>query len=160
MTNIGSAGPAAPAAAGGAAAAPAEAAAEEKKEEGKNPGLFRCDCLDSGANSKQRRRSPTRTWASVSSTKRPLPSDFRFLFLFHLLSPSAFDFVPDTPQTNESPKREKKNNLRTGACTGDGRFACMMGFAMTEVLDRMPLRFRIYPCTKAVGLSSPVIRLI
>lgn len=34
LTNVGSAGPAAPAAAGGAAAAP-EAAVEEKKEEGK-----------------------------------------------------------------------------------------------------------------------------
>ncbi|BCR83740.1 ribosomal protein P1 [Aspergillus chevalieri] len=35
LTNVGSAGPAAPAAAGGAAEAPAEAAAEEKKEEEK-----------------------------------------------------------------------------------------------------------------------------
>lgn len=76
LSNVGSGGGAAPAAAGGAAAAAggaAEAAPEEAKEEGQysHPGLPARYALEYGANNLlQRRRSPTMTWASVSSTKR------------------------------------------------------------------------------------------
>jgi len=79
LSNVGSGGAAAGPAAGGAAAA-AGGAAEEAKEEEKVEGqysqflgfrnqLFALALV--GANKLlQRRRSPTRTWASVSSTKR------------------------------------------------------------------------------------------
>ena len=78
--NIGSgSGAAAPAGGAAAAGGAAEAApaAEEKKEEGKShaPGKLRGFVADK---SLQRRRSPTRTWASVCSTKRLLSSSLGF----------------------------------------------------------------------------------
>jgi hypothetical protein len=82
LTNVGSGGgAAAPAAAGGAPgaaggdAAPAE---EEKKEEGLSiPSLINVSCTSCFADTilLQRRRSPTRTWVSVSSTKQPRRDD-------------------------------------------------------------------------------------
>lgn len=84
LLNVGSGGGAAPAA-GGAAAAGGDAAgdaapAEEEKAEGTILRQFdiRRTCTNK---SLQRRRSPTTTWASVSSTKRLLSS---------FLSPFAF----------------------------------------------------------------------
>ena len=81
MTNIGSVGPAAAAAPAAAAGGAAEPAAEEKKEEGNDQGYPHATEF-TVTNSKQRRRSPMRTWASASSTKRVLRSAFRFLFPF------------------------------------------------------------------------------
>jgi hypothetical protein len=81
LLNVGSGGGAAAAgapAAGGAAAGGA-APEEEKKEEAKEEGEFRTEIMRSvrKKNSEltsvcviQRRKSRTRTWASVSSTKR------------------------------------------------------------------------------------------
>jgi len=66
---------AAPAAAGGAAAEAAPAAEEKKKEEGASQeDLFRSRYFSKGFTDElfQPRRSPTRTWASVSSTKRAI----------------------------------------------------------------------------------------
>lgn len=75
LSNVGSGGGAAAPAAGGAGAAAGGAAAEETKEEAKEEGEFPsacrarwCVCVAN--NLLQRRRSRTRTWVSVSSTKR------------------------------------------------------------------------------------------
>lgn len=81
LTNVGSGGGAAPAAAGGAApaaggdAAAADAPAEKAKEEGKfffvlQISEFFLWSSYTDWDLLQRRRSPTTTWASVSSTKR------------------------------------------------------------------------------------------
>lgn len=94
LTNVGSAGPAAPAAAGGAAggAAAPEAAPEEKKEEGKStPGDFLAQTRS--LTPAQRRRSPTRTWASVCSTKRFNRPEFEVVSF--LLFPSSL--IPHPP---------------------------------------------------------------
>lgn len=74
LASVPSGGGGAAVAAGGAAAGGAAAEApkeEEKKEEGKHPCL-EYDAVLAGLTFAQRRRSPTRTWASVSSTKRRL----------------------------------------------------------------------------------------
>jgi hypothetical protein len=99
LLNVGSGGGAAAAApaaggaaAGGAAAADEPAKEEEKKEEGTirhlielrprylRPALLTCFCA------LQRRRNPTRIWASVSSTRRPCRSK---IFLPRQFSPVA-----------------------------------------------------------------------
>lgn len=90
LTNVGSAGSAAPAAggapSGGAAPTEATPAAEEKKEEGMyNSGTREiCEIVNSMADDAfftvQQRKSQTRTWVSVSSTKR---RTFGFVFLVH-----------------------------------------------------------------------------
>lgn len=62
-------------AAGGAAAAAAGGAAEAPKEEEKEEGAYTCPkaiAVSIPLTRKQRRRSPTRTWALVSSTKLPI----------------------------------------------------------------------------------------
>jgi hypothetical protein len=80
LLNVGSGGGAAPAAGGAGGAAGGEAAAEEKaeeKEEGTSnaPALYAHPLIIA-----QRRRSPTRTWALVYSTKRlPFPRFLRHL---------------------------------------------------------------------------------
>jgi hypothetical protein len=80
LLNVGSGGGAAPAAAGGAAAGGDAPAAEEAKEEKEEGTLYQLlyqriftDIVP------QRRKSQTKTWASVCSTKRLL----QFLFLRH-----------------------------------------------------------------------------
>ena len=71
LSAVGSGGGAAAPAAGGAAAA--GAAPEEAKEEAKEEGTYLRNCIlvFTTLTFPQRRRSPTRTWASVSSTKHP-----------------------------------------------------------------------------------------
>ena len=76
-----------------------------------------------------------RTWASVCSIKRRFPS--RFLFP-RFLSYLTFDSVPDTPPPNEFQKGKKKN-IRTKTYYGTGRYACVVGFVVTEALARMTL---------------------
>lgn len=83
LLNVGSGGGAAAAPAAGGAAGGAAAAAEEapKEEEKKEEGTFGHQSTDFGPRkdkglltypaTPQRRKSPTRTWASVCSTKRP-----------------------------------------------------------------------------------------
>lgn len=93
LSNVGSGGGAAAAPAAGGAAAGGAAAAEETKEEAKEEGEF---CFVLATRSKktnkvpQRRRSPTRTWASVSSTKRIVNSTAAF-FLFFCSSKTCMD---------------------------------------------------------------------
>ncbi|KAJ9607512.1 hypothetical protein H2200_007590 [Cladophialophora chaetospira] len=85
LLNVGSGGGAAAAApaAGGAASGGGAAAAEETKEEEKEEGTFATKILgtphkgrDTNSLYLQRRKSPTRIWVSVSSTKRPPHLDF------------------------------------------------------------------------------------
>ncbi|KAL3463187.1 hypothetical protein BJX64DRAFT_257787 [Aspergillus heterothallicus] len=161
LTNVGSAGAAAPAAAGGAApAAGGDAAAPaEEKEEGKQ-GLR---CIEPGIfwsliNWLQRRRSPTRTWASVSSTKRlahPRSASrlfFLFVFLTSLLSDLASSPPPyhislypiqNNPHEDQNWEKAKTKNLRTRTSFGLGAVLCMMDPIMAEILDRMTLGFRL-----------------
>jgi hypothetical protein len=82
----GGAGGAAPAAGGAAAGGAAEEKEEEKKEEGMSfpshisphtlPGIKH----NTNIVTSQRRKSPTRIWASVSSTKRSIYHSTRFSF--------------------------------------------------------------------------------
>lgn len=115
MTNVGSGGGAAPAAAapaGGEAAAPA---AEEKKEEGNDNNYLECEDWQGlgGANGfLQRRRSPTRTWALVFSTKRILL--YLFSFVVYFLSPFTLDLlVPDITPLHED-RNGKKRRINNG----------------------------------------------
>ena len=70
LLNVGSGGGAAPAAGGAGGAAGGEAAAEEKAEEKEEGTSHRVALSENMLTCAQRRRSPTRTWALVCSTKR------------------------------------------------------------------------------------------
>ena len=76
---------------------------------------------------------------------------FRLSISFYLprvsrffLSPFNVDpLVSDiTPLHEDRNGKRKKKILRTRTSSGTGRFACMMGYVVTEVMKRMTLGFR------------------
>jgi hypothetical protein len=119
LLNVGSGGGAAPAAGGAGGAAGGEAAAEEKaeeKEEGTSGSVVQHVCPLTFA---QRRRSPTRTWALVCSTKRlPFPR-----FLRHLPSRVENGSAAGHALHTNSWERGGSSTVREASC----RTAVIMG---------------------------------
>lgn len=90
LLNVGSGGGAAAPAAGGPTAggdAPAAEEKKEEKEEGKSNSIVKLGC-ESLMILLQRKKNPTRTWASVYSTKRAIPPNF-----FFILHPARPEYV-------------------------------------------------------------------
>ena len=155
MTNVGSAGPAAPAAAGGAAAAAPAEAAEEKKEEGTLLSLTYRNTPPELDTNISYREGGVRRGHGLRSLRLSVSLRFRFFFSFSnlvsFLSSTRFalaSLVPDTTRPHELPKREKickKGwDSRYGLGAG-GRFwydQWAIFFCRHGPGGRMPLGFR------------------